>query len=278
MSCTTLAVSLGKGGTMKSSIAANLAGLAALAEWRTLVVDMDRQGHQTMDLGVDDQTDNGESLANAITGATSAAFIIQARPGLDVLPGGHHLGRLGPWLLGMLGSGQTTKAMECFRDLIDTVGDPYDLVVVDCPPGDTLVVRTVYVAADAVLIPSMIDAGSRSGLDEVGDHIVEAQRLGSDVDVLGVVLTGVHRQASAMERAARLEFEADLAGSDIPVLGSIVHDSRSTATECRRRGLLVHELEAERAGLSTGSTTRAGLAQDYEDLAAEVLGRLAKFR
>ena len=42
----------GKGGVGKTSIAANLAGLAALGGWKVLVVDLDKQGNLARDFGL----------------------------------------------------------------------------------------------------------------------------------------------------------------------------------------------------------------------------------
>jgi cellulose biosynthesis protein BcsQ len=274
---TTLAVSLGKGGTMKTSVAANLAGLAAVAGWRVLAIDADRQGHLTIDLGVDDQSDAGLSLKRAVTDGDDPV-IVTARPGLDVICGGTQLDHITPWMVSAMVATSARQVMTSIARVVEQVSGGYDLVVIDCPPGERLWLRAIYVASRWVLVPSMVDAGSRAGLDDVGEHLAEAtSEWGAAVDVLGVVLTGIRRQATAMEREAREAFEADLTGSGIPVLSTVIHDSRSTATTCRAKGQLVHELE-EDLGAARGDVARSGLAGDYEALAAEVLPLLADNR
>ncbi len=53
----------GKGGVGKTSLTANLAGLAALSGWRVLAVDLDPQGNLGRDLGYLGDADDGQTLA-----------------------------------------------------------------------------------------------------------------------------------------------------------------------------------------------------------------------
>lgn len=273
MTATTVAVSMGKGGVLKTSITANLAGLAAAAGWRVLAVDGDRQGHLSIDLGVDDQSDGGESLARAIMG-NGPPTLVPARPGLDLICGGSRLDQVTPWLISQIGSGQAQAAMTSFQTVLADVAADRDLVLIDCPPGMPLWVQAIYAAVHWVLVPSMIDEGSIAGLDDVGRVLASStDQWGGHVQVLGVVLTGLGSTAAAQARRARAQLEADLAGSGIGVLDSMIHHSRGTATECRRAGLLVHELEAERT-TARGSAERSALASSYDQLAVEVMGML----
>ena len=66
MHSNTILVMNGKGGVAKTSVVANLAGLAAASGWRTLAIDTDPQGNLARDLGCIDDTDDGHNLANAI--------------------------------------------------------------------------------------------------------------------------------------------------------------------------------------------------------------------
>src|SRR5712691_10386683 len=59
-------VSNGKGGVLKTSLAANLSGLAAVSGWSVLAVDLDPQGNLATDLGCLDRSDGGEALLRAV--------------------------------------------------------------------------------------------------------------------------------------------------------------------------------------------------------------------
>src|SRR3546814_15398402 len=81
----------GKGGTGKTSCAANVAGLAAQAGWRTLLIDLDSQANLGHDLGFSESegADNGAHLVNThVPGGTLTPVLAGIRPNLDVIRGG----------------------------------------------------------------------------------------------------------------------------------------------------------------------------------------------
>ena len=87
-------VSNGKGGVLKTSLAANLSGLAATSGWRVLAVDLDPQGNLATDLGVLDRSDGGEALLRAVAEGSALAPLKDVRPGLDLVAGGPRTGEL----------------------------------------------------------------------------------------------------------------------------------------------------------------------------------------
>ena len=82
-----LAVANGKGGTGKTSLVANLSGLAAAAGIRTLTIDLDPQGNLSPDLGL--EKSDGIELRRALEdGAPLPISTDPMRPGLGVARGG----------------------------------------------------------------------------------------------------------------------------------------------------------------------------------------------
>ena len=69
-----ICVANGKGGVNKTSIVANLGGLAAAGGYRTLLVDLDPQGDLSDDLGYYDNPDDdhGQQLAAALLTGSAA--------------------------------------------------------------------------------------------------------------------------------------------------------------------------------------------------------------
>lgn len=85
-------VAQGKGGVGKTSLTANVAGLAALAGHRVLAVDLDQQGNLARDLGY--EPGDGERLLQAVVAGQPVPVVPNVRPGLDVVPGGPATGDL----------------------------------------------------------------------------------------------------------------------------------------------------------------------------------------
>ena len=85
----TVAIEQGKGGVGKTSLVANVGGLAAAAGVRTLIVDLDPQGNIARDLGF--PPSDGQALFNAFATGGSLPVLKDVRPNLDVCPAGQPL-------------------------------------------------------------------------------------------------------------------------------------------------------------------------------------------
>ena len=86
----TIAFANGKGGVGKTSVTANVAGIAALSGWRVLTIDLDPQGNLGNDLGYlqSGESDQGAGLMAAIRDDKKLKPLRDVRPGLDSVPGG----------------------------------------------------------------------------------------------------------------------------------------------------------------------------------------------
>lgn len=273
-----ISITNGKGGVYKSSITANVAGLAALSGWRVLVIDTDPQANLGLDLGVGERTDNGRGLLAAVIDGTDPYVVEEIRPGLDFVPSGEAADRIATGLTMQLASGDVADAFGAFEAAFSDLAADYNLVLVDTPPGDSVLLKTVMTASRWVAVPTMPDKGSRQGIDRVARNVLASRQFNPDLDFLGVILTGLTRASTAMEAKARQRLADEL--EDIaPVLGSIVHDVGKAAEQCREAGMLVHEYEQAadggariRSGYSTGTS---GLAADYQALTTELLAAFA---
>jgi cellulose biosynthesis protein BcsQ len=278
-----LMVSNGKGGVLKTSLASNLAGLAAASGWRVLAVDLDPQGNLAADFGVMEASDGGEALLKAVAEQAPLEPLRDVRPGLDLVAGGPRTAELTGHL-----SQATLKGQFVYgwleRALAPLAGH-YNLVVFDCHPGEALIHTLALTAAHYVLIPTQPDLASIHGLGAVFGRLLEVRSgTNPNVEVLGVVLGPVGTASTAIVRDTRAQL-ADILGDAVTVFDPTIRAAQAAAVDCRARGLLAHEYEQaagaaapwwqrRRSGAAGPrfSSAAAGLAEDYQRLADAILG------
>lgn len=284
-----VAVVNGKGGVGKTTITANVGGLLAAGGYRVLLVDLDPQGNLAEELGytATDRDDGGRALAQALAFGGAFEPSRDVRPNLDVLVGGAQLD--------MAAAGLTMKAQKdpagaklALAEGLAPIAAEYDLVLIDCPPGQETLQQAALAAARWALIPVKTDASSRKGLRDVARRLRAVLDVNPDLDLLGVVLFGVNRSAHRVSESARSAIAADLGDTGSVFTASIRH-VEAAAQETRDRGLLVHELErAVQAGPTWWEVRRSGrteddgprvrsaggLAEDFHALGQEIIARI----
>ena len=283
-----MAIANGKGGVGKTSVATSLAGLAAAGGYRILLIDLDPQGNVGEDLGYTGAGtgDDGLGLVQSIiAGSPLQVSIKQIRDGVDVICGGEKLDDLAGILLGrhLRGNAVADLLAEPLAALAES-GD-YDLVVIDCPPGEPNLQLLALGAARWLIIPTRGDAASLKGMMRIAQRMVEARTRNPDVELLGVALFDVSAAATRIRREIGDEIKQAL-GQIAPLFNTTIRHSVA-ALDARRRGLLIHEHAAQLDGgepfwkalkegrrpASPGSAP--ALAGDYAALAHEILTRIA---
>lgn len=285
----TIAVINSKGGVLKTSITANVAGYLASSGFRVLVVDLDPQGNLAEDLGYTSKEDDdeGEAFARALMLGEAAHPISGVRTNLDVLVGGPRLDEAVA-VLGVKASKDPEGAKLSLARLLAPIAEQYDIVLMDCPPGDETLQSAAVAAARYALVPIKSDASSRKGMAGVAARLEGVLALNPTIDLLGVVLVATGKGSTAIQAEARKQVSA-LFNSDSDVLfESTVRHSEAVAQAARERGLLVYELEetVKRApkwyqvlrGEATPSQlaprTAASVADDYFNLSQEIVARI----
>lgn len=285
-----VAVVNGKGGVGKTTITANVGGLLASSGYRVLLVDLDPQGNLGEELGYTGQPsdDRGRALAQALTFGGSLVPEADVRRGLDVLVGGASLDMAAAGLT-MLAQKDPLRAKSALAIALSEIAPRYDLVLIDCPPGQETLQQAALAAARWALIPVKTDASSRKGLRDVARRLDAVVDANPDLDLLGVVLFGVNRGATRVIESARAAIIGDL-GDGAPVLETTIRHVEAAAQEARDRGLLVHELEeavlaapkwyeVRRNGIrhdGPRSKSASGLADDLQALGTEIIARITE--
>src|SRR5829696_3306055 len=168
-----IAVTNFKGGSGKTTTAAHLAQYFALRGYRVLAVDLDPQASLSALFGFQPEFDVGdnETLYGAIRYDESQRALAEiVRPtyfaGLDIVPGNlelHEFEHDTPRMLADGNKGADSMFFARVASAVITVGDIYDIVVIDCPPQLGFLTLSALCAATSVLItvhPQMLDVMS----------------------------------------------------------------------------------------------------------------------
>jgi len=181
-----IAIANEKGGGGKTTTAINLAGALAEEGCRTLLIDMDPQANLTAGVGINLNTVQ-QSMADVLADGRATlgdVILVTETAGIDVAPAHIDLASTEGELFTALGREQILR--EAMRDVID----PYDYVIIDCPPNLGLLTVNGLVAADSVIIPVQTQYYAMKGLNNLV-KVINAIRLklNRDLKVLGLLPT-----------------------------------------------------------------------------------------
>lgn len=289
----TIVITNGKGGVGKTSLVANISGLAASRGIRTLAIDLDPQANLAGDFGARAQArrDDGKTMLAAACDFALIEPITGVRKNVDLVAAGSYTRQLAEWMT--ISRDVDPTVVLAVREAIAGVRNQYDLILIDTPTAPSVLAEAGIQAADWVLSPIRADFASIDGLDLVRLCIERMAELGLPTPpMLGVVLFDIHTQSTAVIDEIRhaVAEHAPWAG---PVFGTVIRRSERSALDMRRWGLLADEYrdrsgrvlnsEEARRRLSQQGLEEAAMrfsraadavARDYDQLGVEVLERM----
>ena len=235
-----------KGGVGKTAAAVNLAYLAARDGRRTLLWDLDPQGAASYILRVRPRVKGGGKALVSGKRSLDQAVKITEFDGLDLVPADFTYRNLDLVL------GETKKPTQRITRLLGPMADNYDLAVLDCPPGISLVSENVVHAADVLLVPLIPTTLSVRTLEQLTEFVGELDHPPTLIPFFTMVdgRKRLHREVIDDLRAHR----DDLATTVVPALS------------------LVEQMAVHRAPLPVFAP-RSRVTRSYEDLWAEVSAR-----
>lgn len=235
----------GKGGVLKTTLTANIGGLLAVSGWRVLLVDFDPQGNLGLDLGYrhTDHDDDGLGLAQSLLFGSPLRPLKNIRPNLDVIPGGSNLDPAAAGLVSLAGK-DGRKAKLALAAVLAPLADQYDIVFIDCPPGNEPLQLAALGAAAQIIVPTKTDRGGREGLLGVAKRLDSVIDVNPGIDLLGVIIAATSASAKAVQRSVR-EAIVDAFGTEDVLFENMVRHAESPAHAVRERGMLIHELEEQ---------------------------------
>lgn len=188
-----------KGGVGKTTTTVNLSTALSAMGQRTLVIDLDPQGNSSTGFGVS-QKDRKITIYQALIGLNQlkCSIIETAIRNLHLSPANINL------LAAESELGQLKKCQYVLANLLQSLDDTYDYVIIDCPPSLNLLTVNALVASDEVLIPMQCDFYSLEGLSHLLKTIeLVKKNLNSRIKIVGILLTMYDRRIRLTEQVER---------------------------------------------------------------------------
>lgn len=180
-----LAIANQKGGVGKTTTAINLSSCLAVAEQKTLLIDIDPQGNTTSGLGYNRQQIVNSIYEVLVSDLPAREAIIRTEiKYLDLLPANINL--VGAEIELVSAMSREFK----LRQALTPIADEYDFIIIDCPPSLGLLTINTLTASDSVIIPIQCEYYALEGLSLLMNTIGLVQKhLNPKLEIQGVLLT-----------------------------------------------------------------------------------------
>lgn len=180
-----IAIANQKGGVGKTTTAINLAASLASLEKKVLLVDTDPQANASSGLGFD-PSEVGHTVYECLCGGLPAQEAIVHAPidGLDLIPS--HIDLAGADLELV----ETERREFILNEVLRSVVNNYDYVLIDCSPSLGLITVNSLVAADSVIIPVQCEYFALEGISKLLNTIkLVKTRLNPRLEIEGFLMT-----------------------------------------------------------------------------------------
>lgn len=230
------AVSLLKGGVGKSTIALNIADRLATRGHETVLIDLDKDGHMTTQLGYEDVYDREANLGDAlIDGEDPRKLLIETDFGVHLLPSSNELENVETRL-----KDERFADVKLRRNVVEPlINNGYDYVMIDAAGGRGKLSDNALIAVQRVIIPLIPRAGSINGLNKMIGRQISPIRENIGLDILAITpniireTMGQHNEHRTLVENLNREFGSfvpEYARIDPDIFNALDDPSRSLNT------------------------------------------------
>ncbi len=238
-----------KGGVGKTTSVINLGAYIALSGKKTLLVDFDPQGNMSSGIGIRDKKFTVyDAIAQKVD--LKEAVYPSSVKNLFVVPASIDL------------SGATIELVDqenreyFLKNILATVKDEYDFILIDCPPSLGILTLNGLIAADEVYIPLQCEYFALEGLSLLLNTVQKVQKgLNKNLKIGGIFFTMYDSRTNLAQEVVKQVcsyFEDKVFSTIVP--------RNVKLSEAPSHGLPICIYDSKCAG-----------AKNYEKLAEEVL-------
>ncbi len=180
-----ISIAIRKGGVGKSTSAVNIATALHLKGYKTLLIDLEHTANATISVGINPY-ELKKSLATLFTSldVIPQDVIVQTNYGMSVLPANKELEEVE--------AGMNAAMVGSLRPIVEPLRKDFDFIIIDTPPGKSLLSTAALIASDKVIIPLEPHYLAMSGLVEIMDDVKKVQNgLNPKLSIYGILPTKV---------------------------------------------------------------------------------------